>query len=345
MGKQSLIMILATTIIVGSVFVSLSNRQLRSVDEVADQTYASQARHFANSYAQHGIAEFRRTPELIRSQVEGTKIRLVEYNDETRDAVVDITKLDYDGNYRVESNVKMVQGNEPSIYVGETIVDILYINTEVVYKYIRYTIFVELWNDLYRVNSVNAEEQIIFEEVGLWNGDIVCPIECQWTSAYYSDIHAPNCSHTILLSQLPKLLEDPDLHAKLCPILHSNGGIHHSVCNVLDLRIFLRGNRPFHDEVRRVLERTGLPHYLSLVSYYGYEVPPYFHFGESMAAYYDDMADVFLIDLQDVSDGFDLFGIELDLEEFVYARRKLVSETEYHFEVTSWQEYYIERDR
>ena len=51
MGKQLIILILATIIIISSIFLSLSNKQLISVDMIASKTYTEQARHIANTFA------------------------------------------------------------------------------------------------------------------------------------------------------------------------------------------------------------------------------------------------------------------------------------------------------
>ena len=57
MGKTVMILVLVAIVIVSSIFVALSSKQLKAVDVLSDKSYTEQARHIANTYAHHMIRE------------------------------------------------------------------------------------------------------------------------------------------------------------------------------------------------------------------------------------------------------------------------------------------------
>jgi hypothetical protein len=59
MGKQVLLMVFVLIVIAGSVFVQLSRKQLKAIDEVVENTFMVQARHISNTFAHTGMRELR----------------------------------------------------------------------------------------------------------------------------------------------------------------------------------------------------------------------------------------------------------------------------------------------
>ncbi|MCL2063507.1 MAG: hypothetical protein FWG98_03920 [Candidatus Cloacimonetes bacterium] len=354
MGSKLLVLIIAAMVVIGGMFVHLSRRQIGAAILSAEQTYSQQARQLANSFAEDGLRRFRADSDMFLNANVGevrsfpTVTNIEGYVNPVVN--VDITKIDDEGNYRLRAVASFDDPMESNTFTGETILEFMGASAYAVYTYQRYLIYVELWNDLYVANQLNGEERLILQSAGLLPEEINCVSGCRPDD----DFHPGGCGHSSLFPLLRQTIQnDPDIHERLCPILISNGGISSVSCDILELRTILR-DRPqapnlsaLHQQVRTTIWPSGIVHYNSLLKYYdSNNLPPYFHFGETMVHEYDNWANYMENDLRTVTQLIsDQTGFEFDMNTHVDQRRRLLEDIEEAFIINSWRESPVSRAR